>query len=427
MAFRMKYLLIAGLIVGAGVTLPALGVVDLAALSKRVTGHGAGSEPAQAEAKAGAPAGEQAAEPVLPAVTVTTVSKLEVSEDIVVSGTLVPREEILVAPEVEGLAVQEILVEVGDRVTEGQVLARLSRDTLNVQIAQSTAQIARAEAAVAQARTQIAQAKATLDEKSRTLARTESLRKQGYATAARMDQDVAAAQVASAQADAAKQSVGVALADKAALEAQRAELQWRLQRTEVRAPKAGVVSRRNARLGQIGSMASEPLFKIVAGGDIELEADVSDVSMPRIAVGQAALVQPAGMTTQIAGKVRLIAPEIDQVTRLGKVRIALPGDTQVAIGGSARGTIEIGRRSGLTVPLSAVSYDATGAYVQIVDNGAVRTQRVTIGLVGGERVEVVQGLVDGDQVVSRAGTFLREGDKVRSVATSAGLNGEASQ
>lgn len=427
MAFRMKYLLIAGVIGAAAVVIPSFGIIELESLATLVGEKPAGTEAAQADAEAGAPAAPQPSEPVLPAVTVTTVAKLEVSEEVVVSGTLVPREEILVTPEIEGLALREILVEVGDVVTEGQVLARLNRDTLDVQIALSTAQIARADAAIAQVRTQVTQAKATQLEKSRTLDRTQSLRQQGYATAARLDQDQTAAEVAVAQADAAKQAVGVALADKAAIEAQRGELQWRLQRAEVRAPKAGVISRRSARVGQIAGMAGDPLFRIIAGGDVELEADVSDVSMPRMTIGQKVGVQPAGMTEVLAGAVRLISPEIDQTTRLGKVRIALPNDRRLTIGSSARGKIEVGRRAGLTVPLSAVSYDATGPYVQVVDGGLVRTQRVTIGLVGGERAEVVEGLEDGDQVVAKAGTFLREGDRVRAVAAAPAGTQEASQ
>jgi hypothetical protein len=60
-------------------------------------------------------------------------------------------------------------------------------------------------------------------------------------------------------------------------------------------------------------------------------------------------------------------------------------------------------------------YGPDGASVQIVRDGTVVTRRVEIGLHGGGLVAVLNGLVDGDLVVTKAGSFLREGDKVRPV------------
>ena len=95
------------------------------------------------------------------------------------------------------------------------------------------------------------------------------------------------------------------------------------------------------------------------------------------------------------------------------MRVALKHDDRLAIGASARGTIEIGRRSGVTLPLSAVSYDKAGAFAQVVKDNQVHTQRLTIGLLGNQTAEVTSGLAAGDLVISRAGTFVREGDRVR--------------
>ena len=162
-----------------------------------------------------------------------------------------------------------------------------------------------------------------------------------------------------------------------------------------------------------------PMFRIIADADIELEADVPDTSLPRLRKGMMVSVIPAGMTEAVQGTIRLKSPEIDKATRLGHVRIALAHDDRLAIGASARGSVEIGRKKGVTLPLSAVSYDKTGAYVQVVKENIVRTQRVEVGLRGAQKAEIASGLTAGDQVIARAGTFVRDGDRVKPVAAPA--------
>jgi HlyD family secretion protein len=363
-------------------------------------------------------AGEAAvkpAEPIIPAVTVVVAAANPVVEDVIVSGTLVPRQEILVAPEVDGLSISELLVEVGDRVEKGQVLARLNKATLEAQRAQNLAQIARAEAAIAQVRAQIAEAKATVVSSEKARIRANKLAKSGYGTQATLEQAVSANEVAEARVAAAQKLVEASNAEKAVAEAQRREVDWRLARTDVVAPAAGIISHRSARVGQIATMAGEPLFRIIADGEIELEAEVADVDRPRVLVGQSARVTPAGYKSALSGSVRLVMPEIDPVTRLGKVRIAIDGEHGLAVGGFAKGVLEVGRRASITVPLSAIAFENGEAFVQVVTEGIVHSREVTVGQIAAGQAEVVRGLSSGELVVERAGTFLREGDKVKSV------------
>src|SRR3954469_14946813 len=114
---------------------------------------------------------EQApAQPSLaPTVTVTRAVQREVVERAIVTGTLIPRQEVLVAPELEGLRITEVLVEEGDDVAQGQVLARLSRDLLDTTLAQNAATVARTDAAIAQAQSQIIQTEAAQVEASQAL------------------------------------------------------------------------------------------------------------------------------------------------------------------------------------------------------------------------------------------------------------------
>jgi HlyD family secretion protein len=355
----------------------------------------------------------------LPLVTIVPAETREVTETAVVSGTLVPREEVLVAVEIENLAITEILVEEGDRVAKGQVLARLQRATLDAQLEQNKAQTVRTEALIAQSKAQIVEVEANLADAGNQLARARQLKESGYASLERFEQRQLGTQTWTAKLNAARQALAVAEAERAAMLAQRHELEVRIARTEIKAPKAGIVSRRSARLGMVATMAGEPPFRLIAEGEIELEAEVADVNLPRIAVGQAVAVTPAGFSQASSGRIRLVSPEVDKTTRLGRVRVSVDSSERLPIGAFARGVVEIGRRTGVTLPQSAVTFGKDGASVQVIEKGpkgsAIKSRAVTLGLAGGGRIEIAAGLKPGEQVVARAGTFLREGDRVETV------------
>lgn len=359
-----------------------------------------------------APASRQAAGP---SVTVTQAKTTEIVQSVVVAGSMVARDEVLVLPEVDGLSIVELLAEEGDRVAKGQVLARLNRSMLDVQKGQNDAQIARTEALIAQASAQIAEADANLVQANNAFDRTRTLRENGNASVEAFDQRAAAARTGQARANSARQALAIAKADLAAAQAQGRDIELRLARTEIKAPAGGLVSRRTARLGAIAPMASEPLFRIIADGAVELQADVAEVELPSLKIGQKVAVTPAGAREALAGSIRLIAPEVDKASRLGRVRVALEGNPPVAIGSFAKGVIETGRKSAVTLPLSAITYIRGGATAQLVKDGKVETRKVVLGLMGGGRVEIVSGLAEGETVVARAGTFVRDGDLVTPV------------
>src|SRR3954452_8255424 len=98
------------------------------------------------------------AAPKPPTVSVATATSGTLAETILLTGTLVARDEVMVGAEIDGLAVTELLAEEGDHVERVQVLARLSRDMLDAQLAQNAASISRALGAIAQAKNQIAEA-----------------------------------------------------------------------------------------------------------------------------------------------------------------------------------------------------------------------------------------------------------------------------
>ncbi len=358
---------------------------------------------------------------VLPSVTVTKVTTTDFVQTAVVSGSLIPREEILVSPEIEGLRVMELLVEEGDHVKKGQVLARLVAEQLDAQLAQNSANLARADAAIAQAGSQIAQAEAQAKEARNQLERAEPLKKSGYLSGSTYDQRESAARTSEAAVIAARDGLKAAEAEKAQVEAQRRELNWRRGNTDVKAPEDGIISRRNARIGAMASAVGQPMFRIIAKGEIELDAEVVETELANVNVDQRAKVFVPGAPDAI-GTVRLVGPEVDKATRLGRVRIFLGANPSLRVGAFARGEIETAKSRGLAVPSTAVTFETDAPYVLALDGDTVRRRVLKTGLTMGDQVEVKQGLQEGDFVVTRAGTFLRDGDKIRPIKPNPALS-----
>ena len=349
----------------------------------------------------------------LPVVTTVTVAPREIVEQAIISGTLVARDEVLVAPEIDGLRIVEVLVEEGDRVEKGQVLARLSREMLDTQVAQNTATIARAEAAIAQGRDGIDQADASAQESTLALNRARTLSQSGNFTEATLEQRVSASRSANGRLAAAKNGLAIAQADLAIAKAQRDDLMLRAARTEIRAPVDGLISRKAARVGATASTTGEALFHLIAHGRIELEGEVTESALGKLKVGAPASVTIDGGLA-VEGRVRAIYPEIDRASRLGKVRVKLDANDALHAGAFARGAVEVARHSGNAVPVSSLLYGSdSSTSVLLIKDGRVAERKIEPGLSAGGFIEIANGLVAGDLIVARAGPFLRTGDAVR--------------
>lgn len=357
----------------------------------------------------------QTTAPLPPSVSTATAQMHDFVETVLVTGSLVPRDEILVAPEIEGLRVLELKVDEGDEVKQGQVLAVLTANSIDAQLAENDAQLARSNAAISQAQSQIAEAEARAKEAAAALERAKPLKKQGWIADSAVDQRESLANSTKAQVTAARDGLKLAEAEKAQVEARRRELDWRRGNVEVKSPADGLVSRRNARIGGLALSVGEPMFRIIARGEVELDAEVTESQVTKLKEGQPAVVTAAG-GIEVSGKVRLVSPQIDSATRLGRVRIFIGANRELRIGGFANASIETARERGIALPVSAISYSAKGAFAQVVVADKVDTRAVTTGLTSGGLVQIKSGVAEGETVVARAGTFLRDGDAVRPVA-----------
>ena len=277
-----------------------------------------------------------------PAVSVIQAAKREIVETMVVTGTLVPRDEILVTPEIDGYRITEVLVEEGARVERGQVLARLSHDLIDRQIAQQKALIDKAGAAVPQAENSIEQAEAAETEARLGFDRAKQLMLTGNTTAVTIESRTSALRQAEGRLAFSRNGLVSAKADLEQAKAVGDELNLRLARTEIRAPEAGIVSRRTARVGMAASASAEPLFRLIARGEIELEGEVIETKLPLLRDSQPAWIE-LGDGDRVQGTVRVVYPEVDKASRLGKVRVKLDPDPRLRIGTFARGGVEIAR------------------------------------------------------------------------------------
>jgi multidrug efflux pump subunit AcrA (membrane-fusion protein) len=191
----------------------------------------------------------------------------------------------------------------------------------------------------------------------------------------------------------------------------------------LKAPAAGVITRSTAVVGATASqMQTEPLFRIAADDEIELEADVPSIHIPMLAAGQSARVEIEN-SRELSGKVRLVPGSVDLRTQLGRARISLERDPRLRVGMFARATIEANRSRGISVPHSAVLHRTEGPSVQVVRGDVVETKLVQVGYHSDTQTEIRDGLREGDLVVANAGSSLRDGDKVKPVEADLSLMG----
>ena len=349
--------------------------------------------------------------PALPHVTVATVQTAEVMARIAITGTLIAREEILVTPQVSGFPIEELLHDEGDRVAAGDVLARLDDRTLAAQLVQAQAELARARAAVGQAESQIESTEASGEQSAAALRRTQSLRQSGSATQGALDDATSNDLTAQAAVRAARDGPSVSQAQVQQAEAALNIATLNARNAVIRAPVGGVISERNGRIGAIATTAGASIFRIIAGGEVEMQAEVIETALGQIEVGDPVELTIAGLGN-VAGNVRRISPTVDPVQRLADMRISLEDDG-LRPGLFASGWIITERREAPTVPAAAILTTGDGdAVLRVSEDGVFDRVEVRAGILWNGRREVGDTLATGDRVVARAGAFFAEGDRV---------------
>jgi len=373
------------------------------------------ASPAFAADAAKGDAAEQQQTQNLPAIVVTAAEMRPIVDRVIATGTVQAVEEVYVTPLVEGLSIRTLEADVGDKVEAGGTLATLNDDALVLQKSQTEASLAKAEAALAQIKAQLAEAKANADEAVRARDRALKLVKSGSQSQAAADQAVASADAALARVKSAEQAVAVSEADIKVAQSQIDDIDLKLARTAVKSPVAGIISARTAKIGAIASGSGSPLFTVIRDGEIELKADVAEDGVLKLEPDQKATVTLAGGAATLSGKVRLVEPTLDPQSRLGHVYIRFDEPGKARAGMFASAEIVAAEKKGITLPLSAVTATDGKTVARKVENGIVTLVPVETGIQDGQAIEIVKGLSAGDEVVAKAGAYVRDGDRVNPV------------
>lgn len=303
------------------------------------------------------------------------------------TGNVAAWQEVVIGSELTGQRLTEVLVNVGDVVQQGQVLAVISTDQLQSQRTQVQANMA--------------EAKAVLAEASQNAERAKGLKDSGALSSQEVSQYLTAKQTAQARLDAAN--------------AQLKSIEIQLKQSQIVAPDDGVISARQATVGSMPQMGQE-LFRIIRQQRLEWRAEVTASELSQIKTGMQALITPADPRDPVlTGTVRMIAPSVDPNSRNALVYVDVPIHRSLRAGMFVKGQLVLGEQSAMTLPQSAVLLRDGFAYVFVVQaNQQLQQRKVELGRRQGEHIEVL-GLTPDTQVVADGTAFLSDGDTVRVV------------
>jgi len=178
----------------------------------------------------------------------------------------------------------------------------------------------------------------------------------------------------------------------------------------LRAPAAGLVTEVRTAVGAPASPQAGPMFRISINNEIELDAEVPAVHLPKLNPGVTARITRDN-APDVIGRVRLVSPQIDRDTQLGHVRIAVTNNPTMKIGMFARASIDAKRSCGVAIPHTAIDH----LTVQVIKDNTVETRQVRVGLSSDTSTEILSGLEVGEIVVADAGSSLHDGDRVKTM------------
>ena len=324
-------------------------------------------------------------------------SQDDIGSTLSADGTINAKDTANVSAKVNGVAIERILVEEGDRVRAGQVLAVFDTDAMEQQVLQAQADVAEAEATLANASADAARVLPLID--------IDAISKQ--------------------EADRYRTSEVRARASLQASKARLSNQRLTLENAKVVAPVSGIISEKMVEVGQVagGRLAGgDPLFTIIKGGVLEWRADIDPKLVGDINVGTPVQVSLPGGDT-VMGQVNRIAPTADNNRQI-TIYASLAANSKIRAGMYQTGEFLLGSTSTQTIPNSAVVSNDGYDYVMLVTEsttrddrsmGRIKQQRVTLGERLGESVAVLEPLPNDSRIVKQGGSFLNDGDLVRVV------------
>ncbi|GAA5121026.1 efflux RND transporter periplasmic adaptor subunit [Luteolibacter yonseiensis] len=308
--------------------------------------------------------------------------------ELAVGGRVEAWQESVVSSEIGDHKLDEVLVNVGDAVKKGQLLARFNEDTIRAGLEEMEADVRAGEATLATSRDQLARTSHLV----RSRAVSEESHRLNETTVQKNEAELSSA--------------------RARLSARQLEL----RNTRVTAPDDGVISSRSATLGTVLASGSE-LFRLIRQNRLEWRAEVSSRQLAGVCPGQTATlkIHNAG---PVEGKVRQLSPTLDNLTLNAICYVDLPESPAVRAGMFLSGVIRTGESPALHVPESAIVYRDGYTYVIRVGQDALAHQvKVSTSRRRDDLVEIQGDVSETDRMVVSGGSFVNEGDLVEVTAT----------
>jgi RND family efflux transporter MFP subunit len=334
------------------------------------------------------------------AVSVGKAAYGQVREEILLTGSMRPKEQVDVTAKATG-RVEKLFFQMGDRIPKGALIAELEDDELQQQVQRATASLS-----VVQASTR--QRQAELDNAKAHLMRAEQLMKEGLIPRTEYESRRTANEVSLAQMQLAKAQEGQA-------QAEINELKIRLAQTKIYAPMAGIVARRHVDEGALLS-PSTPILSLVNLSTMVTMANVPERDVAKLRVGNRAQIEvDAFGDRKFQGRVARIGPVLDAATRTATVEVEIPNpDGGLKAEMFARVTLDLeSTRQAVLIPREGLVYRGQQPGVYLTQNSKPVFQPVETGQTMGDQVEIIANLNAGDPIVLRGATMLREGDQIR--------------
>ena len=405
----------------------AISIAGLIAAAALLAGCGKSSEKTAA--------GGEAAQAPTP-VTVETAGLGAIDHVVSADAVLYPINQANVTAKISS-PVKRVLVNRGDHVRAGQLLAELESGDLAAAANESNSQLEQTQAAYqtltgatvpedkTKAQTDVETAKQVLDAAKKVYESRVALQKEGALAQKLVDDAKVAVVQAQAQFDTAqrhlealnqvsqRESIRGAQAQINAAKAHYENSAVQLSYAQIHSPIAGVVSERLVYPGEMPPSGG-PILSIVDISQVVARANVPVKEAASVRVGRPARI--AGPDGDLAGKVTVVSPSVDSSTTTVEVWVQLPNPGErLKPGGTVRVSIIAETiQNTIVVPATALlNSDEGGPKVMVIDKGSVAHERkISVGVRQGDRVQIVSGLTAGDQVVTSGGLGLEDKAKV---------------
>ena len=377
-----------------------LAMLLIAACAVLVAGFYVGFKP-RAERSAALARAVQDSADALPLLDVVAPVVKESTRPIALTATLQPLAETVLYARANGY-VEQWNVDIGERVTDNQLLAVIETPELDQQLDQARAELLRRDAALGQAKTQSEYAKTSLT-------RYERLRPAGVASQQELDQKTAESHVADANVTAARANVEVGRADIRRLSQLKSF-------SRVTAPFAGIITQRSIERGALVT-GTTPLYRISSVDVLRAFVQVPQDLAVQVKSGTSAQINVREYPNRkFAGILTRSAGALDAVTRTLTAEIRIDNAQHELLAGMyAQATLAVTKSHAVyEIPATALWNDGRGLRVAVVDEqDRVRFRTIELERDAGAVLQIASGLRGGERVVKLASAGLSEGDHVR--------------